>query len=261
MVVAGGRIGGVLAQETGAWTKGMIQVGGTTCLESAVRALRACPRIDKVAVVCDPGLRARVEHLEVDVWVHERPRGFENFYVAFHYLPRDRPALLCVSDMPFAHLGKLERLLEACDTDAAVHYALTREEDFRRYFPGSSRRFVPMREGRFTAAGIAVVDPVRFPATEDTFRRLFQSRKNTLPMALKLGAGFLLRRVLGTLTIAEVEGRLSDIVEVTLRAVPCGDAHFTFDVDTVADYRYALGWLNERSNPEAASVATEDPSS
>jgi hypothetical protein len=69
--------------------------------------------------------------------------------------------------------------------------------------------------------------------------RFFEARKSAIGMARLLGAPLLARYLLRRLRIADVEQRARATLGVRAAAVRDAAPSLTYDVDTLADYRYA----------------------
>lgn len=236
---------GAPARFGGSDWEALLEVGERRLLESVILALRGSSEVQTVVVVAPEEVQRQLEHLEVDRWLPAAAVGYRNMLAGLDFVEPDRPCLMCVADLPFAHRGDLSAFLAGCDLDLDVNYGVTRQTEFHRVFPGCRRRFVPLQEGRFTGAGLGLIRPGRLLEAREHFRALFGSRKNTFGIALRLGLSFLVRRVTGSLTLPEVESRFSDVVGLRCRAVEC-DPFLTLDVDTPEDLDYAAWWAARR---------------
>jgi hypothetical protein len=69
--------------------------------------------------------------------------------------------------------------------------------------------------------------------------RFFRARKSAVGMARLLGGALLLRFLVRRLRIADVERRAERVLGVRAAAIRAAAPGLCYDVDTLADYRYA----------------------
>lgn len=227
---------GPLAARAGTSLKALAPVGSAPLLE---RVWRAVADVAPVVVVGPEEVREWGTRRPGDRWVPSGASGTENILRGLGEVPQDRPCLLCASDMPFVEAEAVRAFLEACVEGADLHYPLVSKPAMERAFPGYRRRYVPIREGRFTGGSMVLVRPDALAAARPTIERVFEARKNTLRLAAMLGLPFLLGRLLGTLTAAQVERQALRLVGLHCRAVLHAPPALALDVDSLADYDYA----------------------
>ncbi len=242
VLAAGGPLKTGLRLKTGQSYEALVEFGGLTSLESVVSCLRASQRVERVLVTAPDEVQRRLTHLEVE-WLPDQGRGGANLLAGLYELPPDQPCLMGVCDLPFAARANIEDFLDQCDPGLDFNYGVTEREEMERFFPAYPRRYVPVREGRYTGSGFGMVRPGLILKRVDHFNALFGSRKNTLKIALQFGPGFLLGRILGTLSLFRLEQKFSQIFEVESRVVLKTHPALTLDVDDESDYDYALSWM------------------
>ncbi len=216
--------------------KALLPVAGGTLLDRVLEAARGLGA-PVVLVGGPPSYASRVE-----VWLPDAGGGAENFLQGLTHVRPGSTCLFCPSDLPFVTGAALQAFMMAAEPAAVLNYGVTARQDFLASYPASRRRFVPLREGAYTGAGVLFLQPEGTLAIAETVRRVFASRKNTLRIALMLGWRFLWGRLTGSLTLAGLEARASEVTGVRCRAVPA-PACLAYDVDDERDYRYALDLL------------------
>lgn len=245
VVLAGGGAG-PLAGPAGTPLKALVPVGSSTLLE---RVWQAVAGVAPVVVVGPEAVRDWGSRRAGDCWVPSGETGTDNILRGLARVPQDRPCLLCASDMAFVDPGAVQAFLAACREEADLHYPLVSQPAMQRAFPGYRRRYVPIREGRFTGGSMVLVRPDALAAARPTIERVFEARKNTLRLALMLGLPFLLGRLLGTLTAAQVEARAYRLVGLRCRAVLDAPPALALDVDSLADYEYVQDAVGKGGAP------------
>lgn len=213
--------------------KALLPMGESTLLGQALKAARFLE--SRIILVGAPSALAR----QVDVWLPDTGNGADNFLVGLSQVRPGRACLFCCSDLPFVAGPALGRFLAACAGEAVLNYGVTERQAYSQAFPGARRRFVPLREGAYTGAGVLLLQPAGTMSIAATVRRVFHSRKNTVRIAAMLGWRFLVARLTGRNTLSGLERRASEITGVACRAIqaePC----LAYDVDDERDYRYAF---------------------
>jgi GTP:adenosylcobinamide-phosphate guanylyltransferase len=244
VLLCGGRIDGEFAEEAGTEIKALISFHGRPLAGHALAALRGSGRVRRVLAVGPPAVEQAISS-ELDGFLAEGTGGPENIRRALESVRVAPRAILCATDMPFVTDAAIASFLEAVPSDARASYSIVRREEFQRAFPGSVNRFVPFRDAWLTGGGAVLVDPVaaleRWPLVES----LFAGRKSALRMARIVGAPILLRLLTGRLHVADVTARVGRLTGVPVAAVSA-DPALAFDIDAVADLRYArarlVGW-------------------
>lgn len=236
VLLAGGEIRGELADRAGTSLKALLEIAGLPLLE---RVWRAVADVAPVVVVGPEAVREWGTRRPGDRWIAAGPTGTDNLLRGLSEVPQDAPCLLCASDMPFVDPEAVRGFLGACSAPADLHYPLVSQPAMERAFPGYRRRYVPIREGRFTGGSLVLVRPDALIAARPTIERVFEARKNTLRLAAMLGLPFLLGRLLGTLSAGQVERQAARLVGLQCRAVLHAPPALALDVDGPADYEYA----------------------
>jgi hypothetical protein len=95
---------------------------------------------------------------------------------------------------------------------------------------------------RIANGSIVYFGPGVAPRVLAPAQRLFDARKSLVRMAAVLGPRLLLRFIMGRLRIEDIETRAHALLGVEARAVRDASPALCFDVDSLADYRYALAY-------------------
>lgn len=238
VILAGAALHGPLAARAGTTVKALAPVGGRPLLEAIWEAVESQ---GPMVVVGPEAVRPWATRRPQDRWVPAGATGTDNILNALMRVPPDEPCLLCASDLPFATPEAVADLLRQTSEPADLHYPLVSQPAMAEAFPGYRRRFVPIREGRFTGGSVLQVRPGALLKARATLEAVFEARKNTVRIAAMLGLPFLIRRLLGTLRAADVERQAARIVGLHCRAVLHSPPCLALDVDSVADYEYCEG--------------------
>ena len=230
-----------------------------TLLDAAIAAARGAGS-ERVAVIGGAEVRAHCAGT-VEAVVAESSDGRENLRRAFAEAG-DAALLLLASDMPFVRAASVSGFFGG--------RARRRSRDAARRAP---RRIAPRipahRRTTTNLAGERVVNGSVFyfgPGVAGRVlavaQQLFAARKSSLGMARLLGAGIArMRFALGRLRVADVEARAQARLGLDARAVRDAAPDLCYDIDTVADYRYALDSCRARLTRRASARSMREFSS
>lgn len=234
-ITAGGRADDVLARELGVSVKALATVGGTTLLARAIDSARASGA-RRVVIIGGADVRAHCA-AHVDDVIEESLDGCENVRRAIATTEGD-PLLLLSSDLPFVSGSALGAFLErARSCDLAL--PLAEAADYERTYPGAPPHLTRLGADRVANGSVVFFGAGVAPHALPLAQRLFDARKSLTRMAFFLGPLLLARFVTGSLRIQHIEARGKALLGLEVRAIRNAAPELCFDIDTVADYRYA----------------------
>jgi GTP:adenosylcobinamide-phosphate guanylyltransferase len=238
VITAGGRVDGAFATEIGTEVKALATVGGRFLVDAAIQAARGAGA-QRISVVGGEAIR---EHCaaQVDEIIAEDAEGRENLRRAM-CAGEDLPLLLMTSDMPFVDAAAVREFLIGADgSDLAL--PLAAEAAYVAAYPGAPPHVTGLGGERVANGNVVYFAPGVAQRVLPIAQRLFDARKSLLKMAAMLGPALLCRFALRTLRIAHVEARAANVLGVRARAVRDASPALCFDIDTLKDYRYAIGY-------------------
>ena len=147
-------------------------------------------------------------------------------------------------DLPFLTGAALDDFIaraEAADADAA--YAIVRKEACLQEFPTLQRTFFHLKEGDFTGGNVSLVSVTLFPGCIAKMKEVFALRKKPLKLAAWLGSFFILKLLLGRLSLADVEKRVSVLFGYRGCAVITDFACIGTDLDKAEEWAEAEKYL------------------
>lgn len=164
--------------------------------------------------------------------------GAVNVARALDAWPAGDDLLFASSDLPFARAADLRAFL-----DAAAGYDLSLPlagaTAYETAYPGAPPHITVLGGERVAGGSVFFIRsqarvPVRAVAGE-----FFRARKSAVGMARLLGGRLLLRFLVRRLRIADIELRAERMLGVRAAAIRAAAPGLCYDVDTLADYRYA----------------------
>jgi len=234
--MAAGRLPAPLSARYGTGIKALVPIGETTPLQSILAALHASDPIGRIIVVGPEEVRAAAA--VADAFVSERPTGEENALAGLSEV-RSRRALLCASDLPFVEARHVTDFLDRIAPAADVAYPIFQRDEFLAVFPVGRSRFARVAGSEWTGGSLCAITTALALRNAALIRKAFRARKNPLSLAALFGARFMIRFVAGSLTLADLERRLSSITGGMAQAVRDAHPALAMDCDDGDDIEYA----------------------
>ena len=235
VITAGGLVEGEFAEAIGTRVKALAPFRSRTLLDVVLDACAAAG-IDGVAVIGDAEVRAHLAGRDVRL-IDAALDGGTNVLRALGAWPNDRFVYL-TSDLPFASAAGLRELI-ARSGDFALTMALAGIEAYAARFPGAGEHSVALGGERVANGNAFVIAPQAVEPTRTFATKLFGARKSLPRLALLLGPALCLRFAMKRLTIADLEAYGRRRLGVAVGALRDCDPGLCYDVDSLADYRYA----------------------
>ena len=148
--------------------------------------------------------------------------------------------LIVTTDLPFVTDKSLAAFLDLCPPDADFCGALVSAESYLDRFPGSNSTWAKLKDGRFTLGGVYLARTEALRKAMPEIERVIAVRKSVTGMAPLLGPGFLMKLMTRGLTVAAIEAKVGEILNMKVVAVRDSPAELAFDIDEIDDYQYAL---------------------
>lgn len=152
-------------------------------------------------------------------------------------------ATVC-DDLPFLTGAALDDFIaraEAAKADGV--YAIVRKEACLRDFPSLRRTFFHLKEGDFTGGNVSLVSVALFPGCIEKMKEVFVLRKNPLKLAVWLGPSFIVKMLFGSLSLGDVEAKISALFGYRGRAVITEYAGIGTDLDRAEEWAEAEKYL------------------
>lgn len=236
VVLAGRANTGKLKDCSDAPCEALIEIGGKPLVKYVVEALLATGRIDRVVVVGPrKHLAAVLESEKVDV-CESGDTIIDNVRRGIHRLPPDGLLLITSSDIPLVAADMINDFLERCnESEGDFFYPIVEKEVTERQYPLTKRTYVSLRDGTFTGGNFFLIKYETVEGALGLAEELFAARKSPVQMARILGVRFLLGLIFKTLTITDLEKKISGMVGSRGKAVVTPFPEIGIDVDKPED--------------------------
>lgn len=229
-VVLGGGAPDELTRAAGVSAKALVPFAGRPLVHYVLDALHGCGAVGRVIYVgvADAYVTAHTAQLlpAGPSFVDSFSAGVE---AALAAAPR-QSVLVTTADLPWLTAAALRDFL-AAGMGADLAYPIVAKETAEAQFPAQRRTFVRLTDGRFTGGNMMLLSPVAVPVLLPFIQRAYQGRKNPLALAQLFGVDFILRLLVGRLSLRQIEARAERVLGVSVRALPTLHASIGADVD------------------------------
>jgi GTP:adenosylcobinamide-phosphate guanylyltransferase len=219
--------------------EGLIDIGGKPMVAWVLDALLGCPQVGQIAMVAP---KAPFSAFGGDRVTLVEPPGpmIENALAGIRACPPSEFILASTSDIPFVNSSIVERFLKQCSQrEGDFYYPVASKESTEKRFPGVKRTYVTIREGTFTGGNMFLVRRSKSEIIAEKARKWVEYRKAPVKQAGLLGWMFVVKMVLGALTIPELEKSISSYLGCRGIAVISNDPEIGTDVDKPSDLELA----------------------
>jgi GTP:adenosylcobinamide-phosphate guanylyltransferase len=248
VILAGGENSSELKKIAPYDNEALIIIGNYPMIYYVYSALRATPAINNI-VVSGPvdALRTILPKEERLFFVEGGQHAIETFSHAVNVLEEvgiSEMVMVIPTDVPFITPEAIRDFLDHCEaSEADFYYPITSKEVNNEKYPGVVRTYVRLKEGVFTGGNLFLLRTKLIPACLEMGLKLIQRRKNPLAMAKLFGFGFLLRFLLGRLSIEAAEKKFKKVIGIRGKGIISTYAEVGVDVDKPDDLRLAQEYL------------------
>lgn len=233
IVLAGGE-DDPLAQYAGVASKALVPFEGVPLVLRVLRVLSRCPAVEQVVYVgeVDDILTPYIQqHVSAGATLLDSLQAGVTC--------ADGDTLLAMAaDLPWLEPTAVHALLAAAE-DAAITYPVVRKDIMETAFPHQTRTYANLQDGAVTGGNAFVVKKDALSTLVPFANRAHRHRKNPLFLAQMVGWPWVLRYVVGRLTLAALEARVADILKLPVHAYVSEHACLAADVDKPSHLSHA----------------------
>jgi molybdopterin-guanine dinucleotide biosynthesis protein A len=248
VILAGGqtpeKLSAALAGSTPS-ERALLQIHNRAAIEWVLNSLQSVDKIETVFVVGLPETFALLEKIAPNV--RRLPAGstlVENVLSGMNAASSES-VLICTCDIPLVTKKTWREFLEKAQAqNLQAAYPIASRERVEQIFPKGKRTYATLIEGTFTGGNAFILPRENREELKTLIDAAYRARKNPLGLACLLGAGFLFKAIRKKLAIADLEKKMSELLNCRAGAVVMDDVTLAFDVDKKEDYDLAQKFLS-----------------
>lgn len=248
ILLAGGKSKGHLLEYTGVENKALLKIKDKPMVEYVLEALKSSELVGKIVVIGpEKELKGSLER-KADEILEQGDSVIENVLRGIKALSAKDNLLIVTSDIPLISKEMIDDFILQCEkTKADIYYPIIEKRYNQEKYPQVKRTYMRLREGIFTGGNLLLVNPLVFTANLSLYNQVFQLRKSPLRLVKILGFTFIIKLVLGRLSIPEAQERIKVILGGSwMVPIFSGFPEVGLDVDKVSDLRLVREVLEER---------------
>lgn len=237
LVLAGARNNGPLKEVAQTEHEALIRIGNIPMVEYVIRAVNKASSTGRVVVV---GPRQELKDTlseKVDYILDSGDSMMENILSGVKILQPAEYVLIITSDIPLITSEVIDDFLNTClqDNQADIYYPIIPKENNKAKFPKVKRTYVHLAEGTFTGGNMVIMNPKIIHGAMELMEKAIIWRKKPWKLSHLLGMKFILKFVIGNLSIDEIEKRVAKITGYRGRGMITQHPEIGFDVDKPSD--------------------------
>jgi len=233
LILAGGK--GEAGIDGKGQNKAIVKICEKEMIFYVIDALKKLPYLEEIAVVGDMDVLELVKD-SVDKKIEEGESFFDNILRGVEAFDDAQQLLILTSDIPMITKEALEEFIKKAQGQRVdFSYSIVAKEDCEKRFPGTKRTYVKIKDGIFTGGNIVMIKPSTLKETLPQVKEVLSYRKKPWKLARILGFTTVIKLLLGSLTISELENKVSKIFDIKARAVRCSHPEIATDVDKEED--------------------------
>ena len=238
LILAGTKERGPLEIAENVDNKALIMLDSRPMIDYIVDALNNSGNIDKILVVGPKNELHPYIGKKVDEIINPGNSILENIEIGLNYFDSAENLLFLTSDIPLITPEAIDEFLEICTKRKAyIGYPIITKENIVKKYPETKRTYVRMKEGIFCGGNIVFFKPEVFFQKKKLIKELFDNRKATWKYVKILGLKFIFKFLFKTLTLKEVEKRVTGILGYNSIAVMISYPEIMIDLDKPSDLK------------------------
>ena len=236
LILAGAKEKGPLEIAENVDNKALIMLDGRPMIEYIVDALNSSENIDRILVVGPKNELNPYIGKKVDEILNPGNSMLGNMEIGLNFFNSADNLLLLSSDIPLITSEAIDEFLEICTKRKAyIGYPIITKENIVKKYPETERTYIKMKEGIFCGGNIVFFKPEVFFEKKKLIKELFDNRKATWKYVKILGLKFILKFLFKTLTLEEIEKRVTGIIGYNSIAATISYPEIMIDLDKPSD--------------------------
>lgn len=214
----------------------LIEIAGQPMVTFVAKALAASGAVNRIFIV---GPEHALKRCDLPPQSTILPGGstiMETIQIGVKALGHKEKTLIATADIPLLTADAVNDFLAQCSRiEADFYYPIVTKELNEQRYPTTRRTYAKLRDGTFTGGNIFLVNPDIVSRSLPIANRIIENRKNPLALCGILGWAFVLKFLTGTLRIAEVESRVSELLLFRGAVIHSRFPELGIDVDKPSD--------------------------
>ncbi|WP_207644719.1 nucleotidyltransferase family protein [Caloranaerobacter ferrireducens] len=229
----------------GKYTKALVSINGKPMISYVIKALKESGVVDKIVVIGDRDEINKAGLEDVEFIIQDRGSIIDNVIAGVDYFKEDSMILISTCDIPLlTGEAVYDFVKKSLESKADVCYPIIEKSICLEKYPEAVRTYAKLKDGYFTGGNLILINPKVLDRCIIKAKQMIEYRKNPVKMSKVLGFTFLLKLVVGRLTIESAEKRVSKILRLKPKAIITSYPEIGNDVDKPEDLNMAEKYLS-----------------
>ncbi|WP_197051412.1 nucleotidyltransferase family protein [Caloranaerobacter azorensis] len=229
----------------GKLSKALVNINGKPMIYYVIKALKESGVIDKIVIVGDKEELDKIGLEDVEFIIQDRGSIIDNVIAGVDYFKEDSMVLISTCDIPLLTAQAVyDFVKKSLESKADICYPIIEKSVCLEKYPEAIRTYAKLKDGYFTGGNLMLINPKVLDRCITKAKQMIEYRKNPVKMSRVLGFTFLLKLVVGRLTIESAEKRVSKILRLKPKAIITPYPEIGNDVDKPEDLNMAEKYLS-----------------
>jgi 2-phospho-L-lactate guanylyltransferase (CobY/MobA/RfbA family) len=237
IILAGARNEGPLKEVSASDHEALIKIADLPMVEYVIKAAKQAKNTGRIIVVGPKDEIEKSIQEKVDIFIEAGNTMQDNILRAMEILEESEYILLMTSDIPLITAEVIDEYIATCigDSRADLYYPIIPKQTNLEKYPTVKRTYFHLAEGIFTGGNMVIVKPAVFNGANDLLAKAIAWRKKPWKLSKLLGMKFILKFVVGHLSIDEIENKVAKITGCKGQFMITNHPEIGFDVDKPSD--------------------------
>jgi len=228
--------------------KALIKIKAKPMIEYVLDALLEVDEINRIVIVGPKDKLTTTLEAKVYKIVEASDSILQNLIKGIEAIGDTDRILVVASDIPMITPQAVKDFLALTRReDADLYYPIISKEDNDKKFPGVKRTYVKLKDGIFTGGNLFLLKPGIIQKCLTQAEWILVNRKKPWKIAKILGWIFVIKLLLGTLDIAQLEKRASKVLGIKVLGIKSSYPEIGTDVDKPSDIEIVKRYIAGKS--------------
>lgn len=246
ILLAGARNQGALKECSPLEYEALIEIEGVPMINYVVDAVQQAESVEKIVIVGPVAqLKSHLQGKVTDI-IESGNQLVDNIVRGLEVLEKGRKVLVITSDIPMINSTTIDQFVAKCaGRDVDFYYPIISKQANLARFPDTKRTYARLREGTYTGGNMVLLNPEVIERAKELIYKVVTYRKKPFKLSQLFGFKFIIKFLLGQLTISELEARLEKLTGISAVTLICELPEIGFDVDKPSDLEMVKNMLNK----------------
>ena len=237
IILAGGECGHEFRRHSRQPYEALLDIAGKPMVTFVAQALADSGQVNRIIVAGPAVALANCLFPAGTIVVEGGQTIMDTICMAMAELGHDCKTIVAAADIPLLTGEAVNHFMQQCSLfEADLYYPIVAKTVNDQAYPAARRTYVRLREGAFTGGNLFLVNPAIVPQCMTVAREIIRHRKSPLKLCRMLGWLFVLRFIMGRLTLEQAATRAASLLGIRGAVLQSPYPEIGIDVDKLSDF-------------------------